>query len=216
MVALNHTEDWIISFMPKIFIDKAGNGMHVHQMVTTQEENLFKGSKGELSEFAYNFIAGQLHFSKEIAAIPNPIVNSYRRIIPGIEAPVYITWGVANRTALLRVPGYEAGRLEYRAADAATNIYFTLAMLLAAGLEGVKRKMDVPEEAKFDADSLSLVELRERGVELLPRTLEEALTVFKESELAKKVLGPALHEEYYEARTREWKEFTSQYSFKKR
>ncbi len=215
MVALEHTDGWIISFMPKVFIDKAGNGMHIHQIVKSNEKDLFKGTGKELSEFAIHFIAGQLHYSREITAITNPIVNSYRRLVPGIEAPVYITWGVANRTALIRVPGYESGRLEYRAADAASNIYFTLALLLAAGLDGVRRKIEIPEEAQFDVDSLSASELQERGIELLPRTLEDAIALFKESELVKRILGPSLHEEYYEARITEWKEFTSQYSFKK-
>ncbi|MCK4848006.1 MAG: glutamine synthetase, partial [Candidatus Heimdallarchaeota archaeon] len=117
MVALNNTEDWIITFMPKPFLNDAGNGMHIHQMVRGDESDLFEGHDNELTEFALHFIAGQLHYAKEISAITNPIINSYRRLVPGIEAPVYITWGIANRTALIRVPGYESGRLEYRAAD---------------------------------------------------------------------------------------------------
>ena len=215
MVALNNTEDWIVSFMPKPFINDAGNGMHVHQMVRGDDIDLFKGEGNELSEFALHFIAGQLKHAKEIAAITNPIVNSYRRLVPGIEAPVYITWGIANRTALIRVPGYESGRLEYRAADAATNIYFTLAMLLAAGLEGVRNNMEPPAGADFDADALSLEELEKMGVELLPRTLDGALKIFKGSKLAKKILGEALHKEFYEARCLEWESFSKEFSFEK-
>ncbi|MHA1978718.1 MAG: glutamine synthetase family protein [Candidatus Hodarchaeales archaeon] len=214
MVALNNTEDWIISFMPKPFINDAGNGMHIHQMVRG-EEDLFKGQSNELSEFALHFIAGQLHYAKEIAAITNPIINSYRRLVPGIEAPVYITWGIANRTALIRVPGYESGRLEFRAADAASNIYFTLAMLLAAGLEGVRNKMEPPAGADYDADALSIQELKQMGVELLPRKLDDALKIFKGSNLTKKVLGEALHKEFYEARCLEWDTFSKEYSFEK-
>lgn len=216
MVALEHTEDWIVSFMPKPFINEPGTGMHIHQMINSPEKNLFKDSGAELSEFASNFIAGQLFYASEIAAITNPIINSYRRLVPGIEAPVYKTWGIANRTALIRVPGYEAGRLEYRSPDAASNIYFTLALLLAAGLEGVRRKLEPPEEADFDADALSLKELEEKGVEFLPKTLEEALEEFKKSEFSKKILGSALHREYYEARIKEWDEFCSDYSFEKK
>ncbi|MFX0205618.1 MAG: glutamine synthetase family protein, partial [Candidatus Hodarchaeota archaeon] len=216
MVALNHTEDWMVSFMPKPFINEAGNGMHIHQMVCSASTNLFKGSGNKLSEFALHFIAGQLKYASEICAITNPIVNSYRRLVPGIEAPVYKTFGIANRTALIRVPGYEAGRLEYRAADAASNIYFVLALLLAAGFNGVKNKIEPPEEANFDADALSLRELEERGVELLPRTLKEALIEFKRSKLVEEVLGSALHQEYYFARMQEWNEFTNEYSFEKR
>ncbi|MFX0182737.1 MAG: glutamine synthetase family protein [Candidatus Hodarchaeota archaeon] len=216
MVALDHTEDWMVSFMPKPFINEAGNGMHIHQMVKSADTDFFKGSKNELSEFALHFIAGQLKHASEICAITNPIINSYRRLVPGIEAPVYKTWGIANRTALIRVPGYEAGRLEYRSPDAATNIYFTLAILLAAGLDGVRKKLNPPDEANFDADSLSLVELKERGVELLPRTLKEALEEFRKSRLAEKVLGSELLQEYYEARLKEWDEFTREYSFEKR
>jgi glutamine synthetase len=215
MVALNNTEDWIVSFMPKPFIDDAGNGMHVHQMVRGEENDLFKGQGNELSDFALHFIAGQLHYAKEIAAITNPIINSYRRLVPGIEAPVYITWGIANRTALIRVPGYESGRLEFRAADSASNIYFTLAMLLAAGLEGVRNKMEPPAGADYDADALSMKELKEMGVELLPRTLADALAIFKESKLTKKILGEALHKEFYEARCLEWETFSKEYSFEK-
>ena len=215
MVTLNNTEDWIVTFMPKPFIDDAGNGMHVHQRVRGENSDLFKGQGNELSEFALHFIAGQLHYAKEIAAITNPIINSYRRLVPGIEAPVYITWGIANRTALIRVPGYESGRLEFRAADAASNIYFTLAMLLAAGLEGVRKNMEPPTGADYDADALSMRELKEMGVELLPRTLADALKIFKESKLTKKILGEALHKEFYEARCLEWETFSKEYSFEK-
>ncbi|MFX0053009.1 MAG: glutamine synthetase family protein [Candidatus Hermodarchaeota archaeon] len=216
MVALNHTEDWMVSFMPKPFINEAGNGLHIHQMVKSASDDLFKGSRNKLSEFALHFIAGQLKYASEICAITNPIVNSYRRLVPGVEAPVYKTFGIANRTALIRVPGYEAGRLEYRAADAASNIYFVLALLLAAGLKGVKNKIEPPEEANFDADALSLSELETRGVKLLPRTLKEALIEFKRSKLVEEVLGSALHQEYHEARMQEWNEFISEYSFEKR
>ncbi|MFW9905168.1 MAG: glutamine synthetase family protein [Candidatus Thorarchaeota archaeon] len=214
MVALNHSE-WIISFMPKPFISEAGNGMHIHQIVKSKDINLFKGDKNVLSEFAFHFIAGQLHYASEITAITNPIVNSYRRLVSGKEAPVYKTWGIANRTALIRVPGYEAGHLEYRAADAAANIYFSLAFLLKAGLEGIKKEIDPPVEAMFDADALSLEQLEEKGVELLPRSLKDALMKFKDSKLAKEILGSALHQEYYEARMNEWLEFTREYSFEK-
>ena len=214
MVALHHSE-WIISFMPKPFISEAGNGMHIHQIVESADENLFKGKENELSEFALHFIAGQLQYASEITAITNPIINSYRRLVPGKEAPVYKTWGIANRTALIRVPGYEVGRLEYRAADAATNIYFTLAFLLKAGLEGVRKKLETPEEANFDADALNLEELKEKGVTLLPRSLKDALVEFKNSKLAKEILGSSLHQEYYEARMNEWLEFTNEYSFEK-
>ena len=216
MVAINNTEDWIITFMPKPFIDDAGNGMHIHQMIKSDNEDLFLGNSNDLSEFALHFIAGQLHYASEIAAVTNPIINSYRRLVPGIEAPVYKTWGIGNRTALIRVPSYESGRLEYRAADAATNIYFSLALLLSAGLEGVRNKIEPPEEATFDADALSLQELDEKGVKLLPRTLEDALIEFKQSKFITKVLGSALQEEYYEARLNEWKEFTREYSFTKK
>ncbi|MFX0120808.1 MAG: glutamine synthetase family protein [Promethearchaeota archaeon] len=215
IIALNHTEGWLVSFMPKPFIDESGNGMHIHQIVQSSSGNLFKGSGNEISEFSLHFIAGQLKFATEIAALTNPIVNSYRRLVPGKEAPVYITWGIANRTALIRVPGYEAGRLEYRAADAASNIYFSLALLLAAGMEGVRKKLEPPDEADFDADALSLEQLEERGIQLLPRSLKDALMKFNQSTLAKEVLGLALHQEYYEARMNEWLDFASEYSFEK-
>ena len=214
-VIVHEQSEWKVTFMPKPFIDKAGNGLHIHQMVRSKDENLFKGSKSNLSEFALHFIAGQLHFVPEITAITNPTVNSYRRLIPKKEAPVYITWGVANRTALIRVPGYESDRLEFRAADAASNIYYTLALLLAAGLEGVRKKLEPPAEADFDADALSFEELKKRGIALLPRTLSDALDLFKTSKLVEKVMGKDLQKEYYEARSLEWREFTKQYSFDK-
>ncbi|MHA2246203.1 MAG: glutamine synthetase family protein [Candidatus Hodarchaeales archaeon] len=214
MVALDQSE-WIVSFMPKPFINEAGNGMHIHQMIKSSSEDLFKGSGNELSEFALHFIAGQLAHASEITAVTNPIINSYRRLVPGMEAPVYKTWGIANRTALIRVPGYEAGRLEYRAADAATNIYFTLAFLLRAGLEGVRKKLEPPEEAKFDADALDQKQLGEKGVKLLPRTIYDALTKFKDSELAKEILGATLHQEYFEARMTDWLDFSNKHSFEK-
>ncbi|MFX0085719.1 MAG: glutamine synthetase family protein [Candidatus Hodarchaeota archaeon] len=216
MAALNQTEDWIITFMPKIFVNEAGNGMHIHQMVKSNDQDFFMGKSNELSEFALHFVAGQLHYASEMTAVTNPIVNSYRRLVPGIEAPVYKTWGIANRTALIRVPSYESGRLEYRAPDAAANIYFTLALLLAAGLDGVKKKIEPPDEAAFDADALNLDELVIKGVELLPRTLEDALDIFVKSKLVKKILGSALQKEYYKARINEWNEFVKEYSFEKK
>ncbi len=213
MAALNQTEDWVITFMPKVFANEAGNGMHIHQMVRSNDRDFFRGKSNELSEFALHFIAGQLLYASEITAVTNPIVNSYRRLVPGIEAPVYKTWGIANRTALIRVPSYESGRLEYRAPDAATNIYFTLALLLAAGLDGVKNKIEPPDEAVFDADALSLNELVIKGIELLPRTLEDALEIFIKSKFVKKILGSDLQKEYYKARMNEWNEFIKEYSF---
>ena len=216
MVALEYTEDWIVSFMPKPFITEAGTGMHIHQIIKDEESNLFQGRSKGLSEFALHFIAGQLRYAGEIAAVTNPIINSYRRLVPGIEAPVYKTWGIANRTALIRVPGYEAGRLEYRCADASTNIYFCLALLLAAGLEGVRKKIEPPEEANFDADALNPLELKKRGVQFLPRTLKDALEEFKNSTFVSKIFGKDLHQEYYDARRKEWQEFTNQYSFEKK
>ncbi|MHA1973166.1 MAG: glutamine synthetase family protein, partial [Candidatus Hodarchaeales archaeon] len=215
MAALYHSE-WIATFMPKPFIDQAGTGLHIHQIVKNDDDNLFRDSNGHVSEFALHFIAGQLKHAHEIAAVTNPIVNSYRRLVPKIEAPVYITWGVANRTALIRVPGYESGRLEYRATDAASNIYFVLALLLAAGLDGVRRKIEPPPEADFDADALSLETLKEKGVQLLPRTLKDALESFNKSRLVESVFGKALQQEYYTARLEEWNEFTKEFSFEKR
>ncbi len=181
----------ICTFMPKPYLNDSGSGLHIHQYLTKDGENIFAGEKaGEVSEILRYFVGGILKHTSEITAFLNPTTNSYRRLKPGHEAPVFKAWGVANRTALIRVPGYEKkARIEYRAADGATNIYIASALLLAAGLDGVKNKIEPIEPTKKNVENLTEDERNTMGIEMLPSTLEEAINIADKSEFARQTLG---------------------------
>ncbi len=210
MVAEKH--GLIGSFMPKPFYGQYGAGMHTHQSLydKAREENLFHGGEGRLSHIALHFIGGLMKHAREITALTNPTVNSYKRLVPGWEAPVYITWARLNRSALIRVPmatDPRRIRIEYRATDGSCNPYLAFAAMLLAGLDGIKNKVEPPDPVEQDIYKMTPEERRARGIEVLPGTLEEALREFEESRLAREVMGERAFKRYLELKRKEWFEY---------
>ncbi len=204
------------TFMPKPFFGINGTGMHVHQSLLSRDgrENKFYDPEGkwELSEVALHYIAGLLTHAEEMAAILNSWVNSYKRLVPGYEAPVYISWANRNRSALIRVPAGRGmkTRLELRNPDPAGNPYLQFAVMLAAGLDGIKNKIEPPEPVEQNIFKMSNEERRERGIKSLPESLGEALHHFSRSELMHEVLGEHLFSHFLHVKRREWEEYRAQ------
>jgi glutamine synthetase len=201
-------EGLIATFMPKPFSGEAGNGLHIHQRLLKEGQSLFTEEDGGLTDHCHYFIGGLIEHAPAMTAITCPTVNSFRRMVAGQEAPVYLTWGVANRTALIRIPGYEKeAKLEYRGGDGTANIYLLLSVLIASGLDGIKRKLEPPEQVTIDIDALSNKERREMGIELLPSNLSEALDALEEDQFMREVLGEDLLEVFLREKRKEWSEF---------
>ena len=207
------------TFMPKPIEGAAGSGMHCHQSIfdTQTKKNLFydENDKYRLSKTAYNFIAAQIKYIKEMSAILCPTVNSYKRLVSGFEAPVYITWAGMNRSALIRVPKWfkqkpQAARIELRCADPTCNPYLTFGVMLKAGIDGIKNDMKPPEPLEknvFQFDNESLVS---KKIDMLPTSLWEALNELKKSNIFKEFFGDHLFKKYIDIKTKEWNEFKIQ------
>jgi glutamine synthetase len=207
------------TFMPKPLFGENGSGMHTHQSLFSNGRNAFfdEEDKWHLSEAGKAFIAGQLHHAREISAIFAQWVNSYKRLVPGYEAPVYVAWSRRNRSALIRIPLYHPGkeqatRAEIRCPDPACNPYLTFAALLHAGLEGIERGYELPEPMETNLYHLTTEQRKERGIISLPETLGEAIDELAESELARKALGPHIFDRYVELKRKEWEEYRVQLS----
>jgi len=206
-------KDLIASFMPKPFHGQFGAGLHTHVTLIENEStrNLFYDSDGSygLSKIGLNFIAGILAHAKALAAITNPSVNSYKRLVPGWEAPVYISWGRFNRSALVRVPpGKEKKtRLEYRPTDGSCNFYIAFAGILAAGLDGINKKIEPPIPVEEDVYKMGKEERFKKGIDVLPENLGEALKEFSKDKCLKEALGQAFCRKFLELKTKEWTDF---------
>jgi glutamine synthetase len=205
------------TFMPKPLFGENGSGMHTHQSLFKEGRNQFfdEDDKWHLSEVAKGFIAGQLRHAREISAVFAQWVNSYKRLVPGFEAPVYVAWSMRNRSALIRIPLYKPGseqatRAELRCPDPACNPYLTFACLLHAGLDGIEHGYELPEPMETNLYHLTAEQRRERGIVSLPETLGEAIDVFSQSELAKRALGPHIFDRYVELKRKEWDEYRVQ------
>jgi glutamine synthetase len=205
------------TFMPKPLFGENGSGMHTHQSLFADDRNAFfdADDKWHLSEVGKAFIAGQLRHAREIAAVFAQWVNSYKRLVPGFEAPVYVAWSQRNRSALIRIPLYKPGseqatRAEIRCPDPACNPYFTFAALLHAGLEGIERGYELPEPMETNLYHLTAEQRRERGIISLPETLGEAIDELAASDLARKALGPHIFDRYVELKRKEWDEYRVQ------
>ncbi|MFW6305705.1 MAG: glutamine synthetase family protein [Candidatus Saliniplasma sp.] len=199
----------IATFMPKPVMGDAGNGMHVHLSLIKDGEYLF--SPEELNSEAKGFVGGLLEHAKALSAVCSPTVNSYRRLIPGYEAPVYISWGGENRSVLVRIPAYgnkeeSKGRVEFRAGDATANIYLMLNSLIKAGMDGIERGLDPGEELKEDLFELDMEEIRERDIKLLPESLEEALDELERDEVVSDSLEKS-YEHYLRLKREESRDF---------
>lgn len=206
-----HAQGFYASFMPKPIAGVNGSGMHVHQSLFKNGENAFFSSKDSyhLSDMAKHFVAGILRHAREICVVTNQWVNSYKRLVPGYEAPVYICWGRRNRSALVRVPEYkpgrpEATRIEVRFPDPACNPYLAFAVMLAAGLAGVRGKYPLPEPVEADVYEMSEVERRAQRIDTLPGSLIEALEIAEGSSLVRGVLGDHLFEKFLLNKRIEW------------
>jgi len=206
------------TFMPKPIFGINGSGMHTHQsLFTTAGENAFydPDDKYRLSKVAYSFIAGQMEHARALSAIVAPTVNSYKRLTPGYEAPVYICWGQINRSALIRIPRYLPGRenstrAELRCPDPSCNPYLAFAAMLQTGLDGIRRGLTPPPPVEEDVYDFDDSRLKELNIATLPGTLEEAINELKRDELLKAVLGPHTYQRYIEAKLREWDEYRIQ------
>ena len=199
------------TFMPKPVTGVDGNGMHTHMSLFEGDHNAFFDPTDEhhLSKTAKAFIAGILRHAKEITLVTNQWVNSYKRLVPGYEAPVYICWARRNRSALVRVPMYKPGkehaiRIEFRSPDPACNPYLAFACMLAAGLAGIENEYELPPEASNNIYEMSEDERRAAGIESLPEDLFEAIAVAERSELVRETLGDHVFEYLIRNKREEW------------
>lgn len=202
------------SFMPKPIFGINGSGMHVNQSLSKDGKNAFydPSDKLGLSSTAYNYIAGILAHTKAITAVANPLINSYKRLVPGYEAPVYIAWSAKNRSPLVRIPAARgaATRIEMRSPDPSCNPYLTLALALAAGLDGIKKGLMPPESIEKNIFAMNEATRAQHGIESLPGDLKSALTELENDELMRSVLGNHVYSRYIEAKQNEWDDYRRQ------
>lgn len=199
------------TFMPKPIFGINGSGMHTNTSLFKDGKNAFfdENNPLQLSQEAYWFIGGLLKNMKSIAAITNPIVNSYKRLVPGYEAPVYLAWSARNRSPLIRIPAARgsATRVELRCPDPACNPYLAIAAVLSAGLDGIENKIEPPASTDKNIFEMTEEQRLKEGIEALPGSLKEAVDEMKKSEFAKQVLGEHVFEKYIEAKNEEWNEY---------
>lgn len=202
------------TFMPKPMFGEAGNGMHVHQSLFRGSTNAFYDANDEyhLSDTAKSYIAGLLHHAPAYSAITNQWVNSYKRLVSGFEAPVYVCWAHRNRSALVRVPMYKPGkeaatRVELRSPDPACNPYLAFAAMLAAGLDGIERGLELPADVVEDVYEMSAEERAKRGIGQLPENLIGAIKEFEASDLMREALGEPVFNWFVSNKRMEWNEY---------
>jgi glutamine synthetase len=204
------------TFMPKPMANIEGSGLHIHQSLIelNSGKNAFADINDDygLSPVARQFLAGLLYHARGMALITNPLVNSYKRLVKGFEAPIYVTWARVNRSALIRVPRVnpqrlETTRLEIRNPDPACNPYLALSVLLKCGLHGIKEKLTLPPPVEENLFAFDNIELQRRQIAHLPETLGEALQAFKDDSVIREALGELLFTKLLETKTREWQEY---------
>lgn len=206
------------TFMPKPKQGVNGSGMHINMSLHDRNgKNIFEDASDPigLSKEAYYFIGGLMKHIKGMAAITNPIVNSYKRLVPGYEAPAYIAWSATNRSPLIRIPSVKEGcntRIELRSPDLASNPYLTLAVCLSAGLDGIINKIDPPKSVNANIYEMSAEEREAMGIENLPGTLQEAIEELEKDEFICGVLGQHIAGRYIDAKKQEWFEYSTQIS----
>ena len=205
------------TFMPKPKFGISGSGMHINMSLATEEgKNIFADENGKigLSDDAYHFIAGIMKHARGMSAITNPLVNSYKRLVPGYEAPVYIAWSAKNRSPLIRIPASRGNgtRVELRNPDPTANPYLVLALCLAAGLDGIKNKVEVPESVDCNIYEMTPGERRAAGIENMPADLKEAVDCLVADEFLCSVLGEHITTKYVEAKMKEWENYTTRVS----
>jgi glutamine synthetase len=205
------------TFMPKPVFGINGSGMHVHMSLFNGNRNAFfnQDDSYHLSEEGKCFLAGLLRHSPEITAATNQWVNSYKRLVPGYEAPVYITWARRNRSDMVRIPEYKPGRenatrIEFRSPDPACNPYLAFSVMLAAGVEGIEREYELPEPTEENVFELSPEERERRGIRTLPGSLDEAIQLAEKSELVRKALGDHVFYTFIQNKKIEWDNYRAQ------
>ncbi len=205
------------TFMPKPILGINGSGMHVHQSLFKGNRNAFfdKKEKYHLSDICRSYTAGLLKHSEEITAITSQWVNSYKRLVPGYEAPVYICWAQMNRSALIRIPMYKPGkenatRIEYRSPDPSCNPYLAFSVMLAAGLEGIEKRYKLGEPANDNIYHMGENERSRAGIKSLPEDLLEAIRITEQSKLIKEALGEKVFEYFIRNKKMEWDEYKMQ------
>ncbi len=202
------------SFMPKPKYGINGSGMHVNMSLSKYGKNIFADPEGELglSKEAYWFIGGIMKHMKGMTAITNPLINSYKRLVPGYEAPIYIAWSATNRSPLIRIPATrgEGTRVELRCPDSAANPYLTLAICLEAGLDGIRNQITPPPAVTENIFEMRLSQKEKLGIDSLPGDLEEALDELEKDTYIKEVLGNHISEKYLEAKRVEWDDYRAQ------
>jgi glutamine synthetase len=216
--AVAQEHDLYATFMPKPVFGINGSGMHTHQSMFTKDgQNAFFDPEDEykLSKAAKGFIAGQLAHVKEMVALLAPTVNSYKRLVPGYEAPVYISWARRNRSALIRVPAYSKGRekstrAELRCPDPSCNPYLAFAAMLWSGLDGIKNNLKVPPPVEEDVYEFDDAKLKELYIDTLPASLHAAIKEMENSKVMKEALGKHTYEEYLKAKSAEWDDYRIQ------
>ena len=198
--------------MPKPIFGINGSGMHTNQSLFNLDgTNAFvdESDSLQLSKVAYSYIAGALANARAFSAVTNPLVNSYKRLVPGYEAPVYCAWSASNRSALIRIPAARglSTRTEIRCPDPTCNPYLALAMMLNSGLDGVKNETPPPPEVKRDIYKMTAAEMETEGIAVMPASLQEAIEELKASSIAKDTLGEHIFGKYIEAKEKEWDSF---------
>lgn len=205
------------SFMPKPIYGQNGNGMHINQSLFKGSKNAFYDEKDtyHLSDVGKGYIAGILKHAPEITLVTNQWVNSYKRLVPGYEAPVYVSWALKNRSDLIRVPSYkpnreEAMRIEYRSPDPACNPYLAFAVMLEAGLEGIEKGYKLPKPTERNVNDMSEQEREDAGIKTLPEDLHEAILAAEKSDILKRALGESVHKKLIANKKAEWSKFKAQ------
>lgn len=205
------------SFMPKPIFGENGSGMHTHQSLFKGESNAFydANDKYHLSAIGKSYIAGVLKHSYEMCSVLAQTINSYKRLVPGYEAPVYIAWANRNRSALVRVPMYKPGkelatRMELRCPDPACNPYLAFSVMLAAGLEGLEKGYEIPEPVEKNIFAMNAKDMKASGIRSLPANLKEAIDATEQSELIRKALGDHVFDRFIEIKNREWDDYRIQ------
>jgi len=209
-----HKYGFYATFMPKPVFGVNGSGMHTHQSLFQGDKNAFfdPSDKYYLSEVAKGYIAGLLKHAREITAVTNQWVNSYKRLVPGYEAPVYISWARRNRSTLVRVPMYKPGkekatRIEFRSPDSACNPYLAFSLMLSAGLEGIEKGYSLPDPIEEDIYHMSVEERERLSIESLPGSLIEAIILAEKSELVRKTLGDHIFYNFIQSKKVEWDDY---------
>ena len=215
--AIAELHDVHATFMPKPIAGINGSGMHTHISLFKDGDNAFHEDSDEfgLSETAYQFLGGILEHAPALTAICNPTVNSYKRLVPGYEAPIYVAWSDVNRSALVRKPaarGPAASRIELRSPDPSCNPYLALASMLHAGLDGIERGLEAPDPVRENIYEFTEADREDRGIETLPTTLGQSISALKADDVILDALGPHISEKFVQAKTQEYTEYLASVS----